>query len=87
MDTKSNPNPAGQIASPIETEYKNVKLLFENQVEREWLTTKEAAHFLGVSENALRIMVHRDQVGVYKFGRRLRFRLRDCQALFYKKGA
>lgn len=86
MDKKSNPNPARQIASPIEADYRNI-LLFENQVERERLTTKEAAHFLGVSENALRIMVHRDQVQVYKFGRRLRFRLRDCQALFSKKGA
>ena len=92
MDRTKIQNPAGQLASPIENKYtSNVKLLFENQVEREWLTTKEAAHFLGVSENALRIMVHRDQVSVYKFGHkknsRLRFRLSDCQALFLKKGA
>lgn len=50
------------------------KQLFENRVEQEWLTTKEAAHFLGVTPNALRIMVHRDQVRVFKFGRRLRFK-------------
>lgn len=61
--------------------------IFENRIEREWLSTEEAAHFLSVSENALRIMVHRDQVQAYKFGRRLRFSVRDCQALFHKKGA
>jgi excisionase family DNA binding protein len=92
MDQKVNPNPAIPIANLIEKKYnENNKLLFENQVEREWLTTKEAAHFLGLSENALRIMVHRNQIQVYKFGgksaRRLRFRIRDCQALFLKKGA
>ncbi len=64
-----------------------VDAIFENQIAREWLTTKEAAHFLGVSENALRIMVCRGQVEVYKFGRRLRFRFCDCQALIQKKGA
>jgi len=65
----------------------SLEKFFENQVEREWLTTKEAAHFLGVSENALRIMVYRNQIQVYKFGRRLRFKFRDCMALFKKKGA
>ncbi len=60
--------------------------LFENRIEREWLSTKDAAHFLRVSENALRIMVHRDQIKVYKFGARLRFTLNDCLALFTRKG-
>ena len=31
---------------------------FENRIEREWLSTEEAAHFLSVSSNALRIMVY-----------------------------
>ena len=60
---------------------------FENRIEREWLSTEEAAHFLSVSSNALRIMVYRGQVTAYKFGRRLRFSARDCQALFTRKGA
>jgi excisionase family DNA binding protein len=59
---------------------------FENQVKREWLSTKEAAHFLSLSENALRILVHRGQVPAFKFGCRLRFRLSDCQSLFERKG-
>ncbi|MBY0385861.1 helix-turn-helix domain-containing protein [bacterium] len=60
---------------------------FENQIAREWFSTKEASHYLGVSENALRIMVYRGQIPSYKFGRRLRFRSQDCMALFQKKGA
>ena len=65
----------------------DAKSIFLNRIEREWLTTKEAAHYLGVSENALRIMVYRGQINAFKFGRRLRFRLKDCEALFVKKGA
>lgn len=67
--------------------YKDGESFFDNRIEREWLTTEEAARFLGLSSNALRIMVHRGQIEAYKFGRRLRFRLKDCQALFIKKGA
>ncbi len=70
-----------------ENQGKNVSLLFENRIDREWLTTNEAAHVLAISPNALRILVHRGQVRVYKFGRRLRFRLVDLQALFTRKGA
>ena len=61
--------------------------LFENRIDREWLTTKEAAQFLAISENALRIMVYRGQIKVYKFGRRLRFKIGDCQGLVSLKGA
>ena len=62
-------------------------LFFENRVEREWLTTSEAAKFLGISENALRIMVYRGHIQVYKFKRRLRFKFSDLKVLFTKKGA
>lgn len=63
------------------------KEFFENKIACEWLSTEEAAHFLSISANALRIMVHRGQVPVFKFGRRLRFRVQDCRALFVTKGA
>ena len=65
----------------------NRTMLFENRIDREWLTTKEAAHFLAISENALRIMVYRNQITAYKFGRRLRFKVSDCQAQVSLKGA
>ncbi len=62
--------------------------LFDKRIsEHEWLSTEEAARFLSISTNALRIMVYREQIKAYKFGRRLRFRMHDCKALFIKKGA
>lgn len=61
-------------------------LFFENEIKCEWLSTKDAARFLGLSENAIRIMVHRGQIQVYKLGRRLRFKRVDCQFLIVKKG-
>ena len=61
--------------------------LFEKRIEREWLSTEEASQYLSITENALRIMVYRGQIQSYKFGRRLRFKLKDCDALFLKKGA
>ena len=64
-----------------------VNEFFDNRIAYEWLSTKEAAHFLSLTENALRIMVHRGRVPVFRFGRRLRFRLKDCRALFVTKGA
>lgn len=60
---------------------------FFDNLENEWLSTEEAALYLSISPNALRIMVYRDQIKAYKFGRRLRFKLRDCQGLFNLKGA
>ena len=65
----------------------NNSSFFDNRIDREWLSTREAAQFFSITENALRIMVHRNQIHVYKFGRRLRFKLSDCQALFLLKGA
>ena len=62
-------------------------LIFENRIEREWLSTQEAAHYLRISSNALTIMVCRGQIKFSKFGRRLRFRLEDCEALFNMEGA
>lgn len=61
-------------------------VIFDNR-DCEWLNSKEAAQLLSISENALRIMVHRRKIPVFKFGRRLRFRKTDCLALFQKEGA
>ena len=65
----------------------NAGQFFENEIALQWLSTVEAASFLRVSENALRIMVHREQIVAYKFGRRLRFKPSDCQQLILMKGA
>ena len=69
-------------------EQKNAQLLFDNFIGgKEWLTTDEASRLLSISPNAIRIMVYRNQIEVYKFGRRLRFKMTDCLALIKKKGA
>jgi excisionase family DNA binding protein len=79
----------GSLETDKKMDYSVVKdnLLFEIYAKREWLSTEEAADFLSISENALRIMVHRTQIQAYKLGRRLRFKLSDCEALFERKGA
>ncbi|MBL7543368.1 MAG: helix-turn-helix domain-containing protein [Bdellovibrionaceae bacterium] len=61
-------------------------LFFESRIAQEWLTTESAAEYLGISENALRIMVHRDQIRFHKLGRRLRFRTDELRTLFTRKG-
>ncbi|MGE3610271.1 MAG: helix-turn-helix domain-containing protein [Bacteriovoracaceae bacterium] len=71
-------------------ENKKSDKFFENLIEQnqeadekiKWLNTNEAAEFLRLTPNALRIMVHRAQVKHFKFGRRLRFRESDLHSLF-----
>ncbi|MFA5582615.1 MAG: helix-turn-helix domain-containing protein [Bacteriovoracaceae bacterium] len=64
------------------------QMLFDNEYKATqedentyWLDTNEAANFLRLSPNALRILVHRAQVKYFKFGSRLRFRVSDLQLL------
>lgn len=72
----------------------NVKVLgveetpefFENRIVREWLSTQDAASYLGVTPNALRILVCRGKVRSYKLGSRLKFHLRDLKSLLLPKG-
>ncbi len=52
-----------------------------------WLSTKDVARFLSVSENAVRIMVCRGIIPSFKLNGRLRFRKKDCAALVLKTGA
>ncbi|MBD65935.1 MAG: hypothetical protein CME62_12055 [Halobacteriovoraceae bacterium] len=66
-------------------------LLFDNkinQIEDEnviWLDTKEAAKFLRITPNALRILVHRARVRAYKLGSRLRFKKNDLSLVLTLK--
>ena len=65
----------------------NADLFFENKkVGSEWLTSTEAARVLGLSPNALRILVCRGKIKYFKLGHRLRFCARDLAALL-RKGA
>jgi excisionase family DNA binding protein len=60
--------------------------LIENPIGKEWLTTKEAAHYLGITPNAIRIMVHREKLKSYKLNGRLRFKLRDLRSILKFNG-
>ena len=61
--------------------------IFENRIVCEWLSSAQVAAYFGISENALRIMVYRRQIKFSKLGRRLRFHIKDVQALLNSKGA
>ena len=52
----------------------------EAQAMEKWFSTKEAALHLGLSPNALRILVHRGKVKAYKLGARLKFRIKDLES-------
>lgn len=60
--------------------------IFENlAIDTVWLSTFDAAKFLGISQNALRILVCRGKVKFYKLGRRLKFSRTDLECML-KKG-
>lgn len=53
-------------------------MLFDNLI---WLGTKEAASYLRMTANALRIAVCRGQVKAHKWRRKLYFKKRDLERL------
>jgi len=55
---------------------------------KEWLTTDEAADYLGLSVGALRNMTSNGHVPYHKLGRRNRYRLTDLRELLlsHKRG-
>lgn len=61
-------------------------MLFDKRIANEWFTTKEAAAYLGISANAVRIMVHRGLLNSHKLGCRLRFHLSDLRSAFVRNG-
>ena len=60
------------------------ELFFDNRIHK-LLSTKEASGLLGVSENALRILVCRKKVKAYKLGSRLKFKHTDLASCLQKK--
>jgi len=57
---------------------------FENGIAQKWLNTNEAASYLRISTNALRILVHKRKVEFYKYGRLLRFKRDDLHRVLQK---
>ena len=60
------------------------EMFFLNRIHK-LLSTREASGFLGVSENALRILVCRKKVKAYKLGSRLKFKIEDLMSCLQKK--
>lgn len=59
--------------------------IFDKKIGCRFLSTLEAANFLSISPNALRIKVCRGEIKFFKFGRLLRFDVADLKYLL-KKG-
>ena len=75
LNTKSYNQP--QRGIPSVKLFNNLILAEDNDENGDWFNTKEAASFLRITPNALRILVHRARVKYYKLGNHLRFRHRD----------
>ncbi len=60
---------------------------FDEKVDEneKWLNTDEAAYYLNITANALRILVHRAKVKTYKLGTRLRFKKSDLFSVLQLK--
>ena len=67
-----------------DSENSESKMFFENLEVGEWLTSTEAARFLRISPNALRIKVCRGEVKFKKLGSRLRFCVHELKCLLQK---
>lgn len=62
----------------VKKESKSSTQIFENQCEaKDWLTSREAANYLGRTSGAIRNMVYRGQIYPKKFGNRLYFNRRE----------
>lgn len=88
-DKEAYKSPMRRYSLPV-SGYPTPDTFFDNLNENKtadenWLTTKKAAAFLGITPNALRIRVHRGQVVAYTLGRHLRFPLASLKMLLIKK--
>ncbi|MAZ48954.1 MAG: hypothetical protein CME65_10340 [Halobacteriovoraceae bacterium] len=85
IQTKLSYNSNSERDYPSQVLFKNkITNKIEDENER-WLTTDEAANYLNISSNALRILVHRARVRTYKLGSRLRFKKSDLFAVLQLK--
>lgn len=80
-------NLRNSLDSAFDKHLLNSQLFFENRIPCEWLDTVEAANYLRMSVNALRIRVHRGQVRTHRIGRRIRFNVDELRQLLSTKGA
>ena len=74
--------------APEKREYHETGALFDNRIDREWLSTEEAAAYLRLSVGSLRNLTSNGEVPHYKLGYRNRYRLDELRNLLLsnKKG-
>lgn len=58
--------------------------LFQNKIASEWMSSFEAARFLGTTPNAIRIMICRGRLRSFKLGKRHRLHISDLRRLLWK---
>lgn len=92
MDYKANYNKHkksytehSQRGTPPGVLFHNLKTNEIADENEKWLNTDEAAYYLNISSNALRILVHRARVKSYKLGSRLRFKKSDLFSVLQLK--
>jgi hypothetical protein len=78
----SNENDTCKIGGKFSEKF-NSSRKKEDESER-WLNTNEAAFQLGITQNALRIMVHRGLIEYCKLGSRLKFNSRSIKSALQK---
>lgn len=60
---------------------KEEPMVLTEMITKEWLTSKEAAKYLGLTERSLFNLTSNGKVPYYKFGRRNRYLLEELKAL------
>ena len=58
-----------------------MKEVTNGQVVKKWLTTEEAAYYLGTTKKAILNLVHKQKLKFYKYGRHNRYLVEDLDAL------
>jgi len=79
-------NQAQEENSPELIFYNKIQSLAIDEKNDKWFNTKEAAYFLRITPNALRLLVHKAKVKYYKLGYRLRFKYADLLLLLEPQG-
>ncbi len=83
LDAPSGGN--GQVGEKAGNASSSFQKKFFEMAEEGWWSSGDVAKFLSVTPNAVRIMVCRGILPATKMRGRLRFRKKDCAALFEKK--
>lgn len=81
MSDKIIQNIAKEIVSLVRNELDALSKQFFEKINNEWMNTKEAAEYLRISENCLRVKISRGQIKAHgRLGKSLRFNKRKLDS-------